>query len=103
MAQRQFPHAATLSEWPGGPQRGLLPRHTPRLGGTQPNGGVDIPVIKERRIAALPVQACSLLLRLAGDMHHGECLAAAGIMLFAESARRKWSGSAGNTSAWKTR
>jgi len=56
---------------------------------------VDIPVIKERRIAALPVQACSLLLRLAGDMHHGECLAAAGIMLFAgirpaEVERLRW-------------
>lgn len=51
-----------------------------RLG---PAAGVDIPVIKERRIAALPVKACALLLRLAGDMHHGECLAAAGMMLFA--------------------
>ena len=60
-----------------------------------PTAGVDIPVIKERRIAALPVQACSLLLRLAGDMHHGECLAAAGIMLFAgirpaEVERLRW-------------
>ena len=89
--------AASCREWLNGsfrtPRRFLNGRaalsavcsHAIRRGWAErnPTAGVDIPVIKERRIAALPVQACSLLLRLAGDMHHGECLAAAGIMLFA--------------------
>lgn len=60
-----------------------------------PVAGVDIPVIREHRITALPARACALLLRLAGDMHHGECLAAAGMMLFAgirpaEVERLRW-------------
>ena len=101
--------AASCREWLNGsfrtPRRFLNGRaalsavcsHAIRRGWAErnPTAGVDIPVIKERRIAALPVQACSLLLRLAGDMHHGECLAAAGIMLFAgirpaEVERLRW-------------
>ena len=107
--------AASCREWLNGsfrtPRRFLNGRaalsavcsHAIRRGWAErnPTAGVDIPVIKERRIAALPVQACSLLLRLAGDMHHGECLAAAGIMLFAgirpaEVERLRWK-------HWKTR
>ena len=91
--------AASCREWLNGsfrtPRRFLNGRaalsavcsHAIRRGWAErnPTAGVDIPVIKERRIAALPVQACSLLLRLA----------AAGIMLFAgirpaEVERLRW-------------
>lgn len=60
-----------------------------------PAAGVDIPVIRERRIAALTVKECSLLLRLTRDMFQGECRAAVGMMLFAgirpaEVERLRW-------------
>ncbi len=48
-----------------------------------PVKGVDIPVIKEQRITALPVHECKLLLNLAETMFKGECLPAVGMLMLA--------------------
>ncbi len=71
--------------------------HAVKRGWTDRNpvAGVDIPVVKEQRIKALPLNNCRTLMSLAHEMYGGACEVAAGMMLYAgirptEVTRLRW-------------
>ncbi len=59
---------------------------------------VDTPFLQEQEIPALTLKEITQLLKAAMEEFDGSCAAGAALMIFAESARRKWNACSGKTS-----